>query len=293
MFFLGFLVGLPGLALATGQVRHIADAQAFSKARGAQSIYVEVHASTWKTRGVLYWDVEGSLLVKLRDAGFELVRNQTDPHALTLTGEYVERKGKAFAVNRFGTVIEGTFRISHQTEGPLFDIHILETSEPTVTGTPPYLDVLHNFLTNPYYHYLGEMVWGEIQGSQDPYGILLDSLAVDVQRYEEVEEGESVMAHSWRSQHSMLLDKKLYAPVAVRRTIDDLVHAKEARLVGILKAMQHYPDVNVQVRSVEAFGEFGVIEAIPFLENLSQHSQQVEVRSAARSTIKVLSSIAQ
>ena len=77
--FLSCLLWLTGLSLASAQVHQVADAQAFSNARGARSIFVEVHASTWKTRGVMYWDVEGSLLVKLRDVGFELVRNNTVP----------------------------------------------------------------------------------------------------------------------------------------------------------------------------------------------------------------------
>lgn len=293
MVFLGCLAWLPSLALASGQVQHMGDAQAFSNARGAQSIYIEVNASTWKTRGVMYWDVEGSLLAKLRDAGFELVRNKSDPHALTVTVDYVESKGQAFAVNRFGTAIEGTFQISHHMEGPLFNIHIRETSEPTVIGTPPYLDVLHNFLTNPYYHYLGEIVWGEIHGTQDPHEILIDSLLADVTRLQNVEEAESVMDHSRRPQHSMRLDKNQYASVAVRRTIDELVTDKDFCLVPILKAMVHYPDVNVQVRSIEAFGDFRVTDALPFLDDLSQHTQRVEVRSAARHTMKVLSTFPQ
>ncbi|MDA0738152.1 MAG: hypothetical protein O2999_04695 [Nitrospirae bacterium] len=294
--FLGCLIWWACLALAPGasaQVHHIADANAFSKARGAQSIYIDVHTSTWKPRGVMYWDVEGSLLVKLRDAGFDVVRNPTDPHTLTLAVDYLESKGQAFAVNRFGTVIDGTFRISHQTEGPLFEIHIHETAVPTVTGTPPYLDVLLNFLTNPYYHYFGEIVWGEIHGTQDPHEILIRSLLADVTQLQNVKEADSVMDHSRRPQHSVPLDKKQYAPVAVYRTIEGLVTAKDIRLVEILKPLVTYPDVNVQVRSIKAFGDFRVTEAFPFLENLSQSTQRVEIRLATQHTMKVLSAFPQ
>ena len=271
-------------------MQHLNNAQGFINARGAQSIYVDAHVSTWKTRGVMYWDVEGSLLVKLRDVGFAIVRNSTDSHDLTLTVDYAETKGQPFAINRFGTDIEGTFLVSHQTAGPLFSIHVQETSVPTVSGTPPYIDVLHNFLTNPYYHYLGEIVWGEIQGTQDPLGILVESLQAEVQRSQNMEEVDSVMAHSQRPQHSMLLDKNLYAPVAVRRTIDELVKGRDARVVGILKDLVKFPNVNVRVRSIEAFGDFRVTEALPFLQHLSEDTLQLEVRSAALHTMKVLSS---
>lgn len=280
-------------SLTSAQVHHIADAQAFSNARGAQSIYVDVDVSTWKTRGVMYWDVETSLLVKLRDAGFKVVRNKTEPHALTFSGKYVESKGQAFAINRFGTVLEGTFRVSHHTEGPLFDIHIWETAVPSVRGTPPYLDALHNFLTNPYYHYLGEIIWDEIHGIQDPHKTLIHSLKADSIRLQNTKEADSVMDHSRRPQHSVPLDKNQYVPMAVRRTIDELVTANDSRLVQILEVLVEYPDVNVQVRSIEAFGDFRVTEALPFLENLRQKTQRVEVRSAAHNTMKLLSSFSQ
>jgi hypothetical protein len=279
-----------GLSWASAQVQHIASAQAFSNARGAQTIYVDARVSTWKPRGVMYWDVEGSLMVKLRDAGFDIIRNNTDPHALILTVDYKETKGEPFAVNRFGTVIEGTFLVSHQTAGPLFAVNIRETSVPTVSGTPPYIDSLHNFLTNPYYHYLGEIVWNEIHGTHDPHEILIQSLLADVTHLQNVKEADSVMDHSRRPQHSVPLDKYQYAPVAVYRTIEGLVAAKEVRLVEILKAMVSYPNVNVQVRSIEAFGDFRVTEALPFLRQLSLDTQKVEIRAAALNTMNVLAS---
>ncbi|MDT7041089.1 HEAT repeat domain-containing protein [Candidatus Nitronereus thalassa] len=278
---------------ALAKVQHLADVEGFSKARGSQSIYVNARVSTWKTRGVMFWDVEGSLLVKLRDVGFTIVRNSTDSHDLTLTVDYAETKGQAFAINRFGTEIEGTFLISHQTAGPLFSIHIQETSVPMVTGTPPYIDVLLNFLTNPYYHYLGEIVRGEIQGSQDPHQILIDSLLADVTRLQNTQKPDSVMDHSRRPQHSVPIDKNQYAPVAAYRAIDELVAANEVRLVEILKSMVMYPDVHVQMRSIDAFGDFRVTEALPFLRQLSLETQQVEVRDAALNTMNVLASFSE
>lgn len=288
VMFLSCLLWGISLPLVSAEVHHIANSQAFLNAKGAQTIFLEVQTSTWKTRGVMFWDVKGSLILKLTDAGFDVVRKETDPHALTLTVDYQEKKGQPFAINRFGTVIEGVFRVSHHTEGPLFEIQIQETSEPSVRGTPPYLDVLHNFLSNPYYHYLGELVRGEVRGSQDPHAIFIDSLHADVVKIQNAEEFDPVDSHAARPQHSMPLDKKQYAPVAVRRTIDELVQARDTRLVRILKTLLQYPDVYVQVRSVKAFGDFGATEAIPFLTNLSQQSQLVEVRSAAQNTVKLL-----
>jgi len=239
----------------------------------------------------MFWDVEGSLMTKLAEVGFIVVREKSEPHELTLTVDYQERRGQAFAATRYGTIMEGTFQVVHETEGPLFVVHIVENSEPSVTGTPPYLDVLHNFLSNPYYHFLGEIVRGEIQGSQDPHRIFINSLHADLVKLQNADKVDPVLGDAGRLLHSMALDKSLYAPVAVLRTLEELVNVQDARLVRILKDMLHYPDVYVQVRSVEAFGDFGVQEALPFLKELRTKKLPVEVKSAIHKTIKLLDSL--
>jgi len=196
MVFVSCLLLWTGLPVVSAQVKHIADAQAFSNAKTARSIFVDVHTSTWKSRGRIYWDVEGGVRTKLRDVGFDVVRNAVDQHALTLTVDYQEIKGEPIGINRYRTVMAGSFLLSHQTEGPLLEIHIHETAPPSASGIPPYLDVLHNFLTNPYYHYLGEIMWWEIQGSQDPRGILLDALKAEASRVQNEEDSDSMNSHA-------------------------------------------------------------------------------------------------
>ena len=286
----GLLLWSSGLLGALADVRHLANAQTFLKVQEAQTVFVDAHISTWKPRGVMYWDVEGSLMIKLAEVGFTVVREKSEPHDLTLTVNYKERRGRAFSVNRYGTIIEGTFQVAHQAEGPLFSIHIVENSEPSVMGTPPYLDVLHNFLSNPYYHFLGEIVRDEIQGSQDPHKIFINSLLADLGKLQNAEEVDPDSGDAGRLLHSMAMDKSLYAPIAVRRTLEELVNVRDARLVGILKDMLHYPDLYVQVRSIEAFGDFEAEEALPFLKELRTKKLPVEVQSAIQKTIELLDS---
>ena len=227
----GLLLWGCGLLGALANVRHLADAQTFLKVHEAQTVFVDAYISTWKPRGVMYWDVQGSLMTKLAEVGFTIVREKSEPHDLILRVDYEERRGHAFAVNRYGTIIEGTFQVVHQAEGPLFAIHVIENSEPSVMGTPPYLDVLHNFLSNPYYHFLGEIVRGEIQGSQDPHRIFINSLHADLVKLQNADKVDPVLGDAGRLLHSMAIDKSLYAPVAVRRTIDALVNVHDACLL--------------------------------------------------------------
>ena len=258
--------------------------------RTAKTIYVDVQASTWKTRGRLLWDAPADIRTKLIAVGFEIVREKTQPHALTLTGTYDETRGRQFGINQYGTVLSGTFRIEHHEKGPLFEITIQEKAELTPSGTLPYLDSLHNFLTNPYYHYLGEIVDGQVHRSQDAHRVFLEELRAHVTQDAAPEASDT---SEWMPEgiHSMQQAHTIYEPVAARRTIGEFVQAKDDRIVDILPDLLNHPDVYVKVRSVRAFGDFGVLEALPLLRDLEKNGKEIEVRNAASATIARLSGI--
>ena len=114
MFMVCVLV--PDRALA--DVKSLADPNVFPM-RTANTIYVEVQTSTWKTRGRFLWDAPADIRAKLIAVGFEIVRDKNQPHALSLTGSYEETRGRQFGINRYGTVLSGTFRIEHHAERPV------------------------------------------------------------------------------------------------------------------------------------------------------------------------------
>ncbi len=279
----------PDRALAN--VTYLTDPAVFSTLRTANTIYVDVQAATWKTRGRFLWDAPADIRAKLIAVGFEIVREKTQPHALTLTGSYEETRGRQFGINRYGTVLTGTFRIEHHEKGPLFEITIQERAELTSSGTLPYLDSLHNFLTNPYYHFLGEIVDGQIHRNQDAHRVFLKGLRAKIVQEAVPEVSEN---SDWLPEgiHSMQQAHTLYEPVAARRTIGEFVQAKDNRIVGILPDLLNHPDVYVKVRSVRAFGDFGVLEALPLLRDLEKNAKEVEVRNAASATIARLTGTA-
>ena len=91
---------------------------------------------------------------------------------------------------------------------------------------------------------------------------------------------------NWGS-YSCASPKQRYAPVVIRRTIDEFVKAKDTRLIGILKDLLQYPDVYVQVRGIPLW----TLESptlFPFSPNLRRQSQRVEAHSAAHRIIKLL-----
>ena len=80
----------------------------------------------------------------------------------------------------------------------------------------------------------------------------------------------------------------LYEPVAARRVIVEFVQTNDNAIVDILPDLLKHPDVYVRVRCVQAFGDFGVTEALPLLKNLEKNAEQIEVRNAASATISRL-----
>ena len=294
LFPIAMLVMVCGFApdRAQAKVEYLTDPAVFSTLRTANTIYVDVQASTWKTRGRLLWDAPADIRTKLIAVGFEIVREKNQPHALTLTGSYEETRGRQFGINRYGTVLSGTFRIEHHEKGPLFEITIQEKATLTPSGTLPYLDSLHNFLTNPYYHYLGEIIDGQVHRSQDAHRVFLKELRAKVVR----EAGPRVSDNpDWIPEgiHSMQQAHTLYEPVAARRAIGEFVKADDDGIVGILPDLLNHPDVYVKVRSVEAFGDFGVTDALPLLRDLEKSAKEVEVRNAASATISRLTKTSQ
>ncbi len=273
---------VPGRVSAT--VRYLTDPHVFPSIHTANTIYVDVRASSWKPRGRLLWDAPADIRAKLLAAGFEIVREKHRPHDLTVTGSYEETRGRQFGINRYGTVLTGTFRIEHHEKGPLFEITIQERAALTPLGTLPYLDSLHNFLTNPYYHFLAEIIDGQVHRSQDAHRVFLKELRANVAREAASETADNP---DWFPEgiHSMQQAHTLYEPVAARRVIGEFVRAEDDSIVDLLPDLLNHPDVYVKVRSVEAFGDFRVMEALPLLRTLAQNAKEIEVRNAAAATI--------
>ena len=119
------------------------------------TIQVVVKASTWKTRGRLLYDIEGSILKKLSLAGFQMVHDPKKVHQYQLVVQYEEERGAQYGVELWGTTINGTFflRGGGMAQPIKWEIH--ETSTNTVSGPAPYLDALLKFETHPITSFWG------------------------------------------------------------------------------------------------------------------------------------------
>lgn len=280
------------------KAKTLEDREAWSL-RGATTIYVDTAASTWKPRGLVLHEVGVSVRMKLDSAGFNVTRIRQEPHLLTLSVKYRETRGEPYGVNQFATVITGDFHVDHHTVGPVFDLTVQETAHPSISGTPPYLDALHNFETNPYYYFLGDLIWWRIQKNFEAHTVFLMALKDDVlskkTKGKSVSDGteletpdSSLTCTGVNCPHSMLAARKLYAPIVIRRTLEELVHAKDSRLVPLLFDLVGYPDAYVRIQAIKAFESFQVAKSLPLLQSLISNDLDVETRQAAEAALDAI-----
>lgn len=117
-----------------------------------------------------------TIRTSLASAGFTVVRNPTDSHGLTLRVDYREVRGKQYRFDVYGTDITCVIRLEHPELGSLLDMTIRESSATLESGTPPYLEALERFQTNPYFYFLGDLVRARIATHLDMTSVLLQSL---------------------------------------------------------------------------------------------------------------------
>ncbi len=272
---IGLLWG--GLSASAGD-RTLTDAE-YERVRPAKTIYIDVAFSTWMPRGKTLADVAPLLRTSLASAGFTVVRNSADSHDLTLEVDYREERGKQYKFDMYGTDITCGIRLEHPELGSLLDMTIRESSAHHESGTPPYLETLERFQTNPYFYFLGDFVKARVTSHLDRTGVLLQSL----QRLMENEHRRSDL-HALDQGHGMLemlQGETLYPQLVRENTILELGRLKDSQAVPLLTTLLGHSNRRVRLLSVQALGEIQAGEARPAIERVVQQDRDREVRQAA------------
>ena len=220
------------------------------------TIQVVVEASTWKTRGRLLYDIEGSILKKLSLAGFQAVKDAKKPHQYQLVVQYDEERGAQYGVKLWGTTINASFlfRGAGMEESRSWEIR--ETSINTVFGPAPYLDALLKFEIHPHYFFLGTMLERMTQGVDSQPDALMQAVTEFVLVvYPTIE--ENIPQDGVRIQdHYMDNSRRVYQEVALQRALDELVHQdiSDDRLAPIAERLLDSTDPYSRIRAVQILG---------------------------------------
>lgn len=248
-------------------------------------LFMETTASTWKRRGRFYYDIEASIRVNFAASGLTVVRNKEDHHEVTLFVDYKEIKGRRLGINSFETIISGAFMLEHHEMGPLLEIRIQESSLPPSPAVPLYLVALERFQTNPYYFFLGDIIREHLDHVGDVDAILLRSLEQTIENHEPLDPDQIRFTEMG---HSTVTEQRFYEPAAIRHTVQKFVRKDDTRIVPILVPLLQYPEKQVQVEAIRALQHFRVGKAVPFLEDLSRETKQLEVQREAQLAIESL-----
>lgn len=250
------------------------------------AIYVNVETSTWKTRGRLLYDIEGTILKKLSMAGFQPVRDSKIPHEFELSVRYQEKRGEQYRIEAWGTVIRCQFRFSGVSLNRAVSWEIVEYSENSVSGSPPYLDAVVNFETSPLYYFLGELLMFHVEKSGQIHEGLKSVLEERVSKAYSFP--VSVSDRATAQDHFMDSSNVVYQDMAFQRAIDKLRgdHFPERELLPIAQKVSHSPARSLRLRAVQLLGSVGDPGACYRLKVLAGEDPDKEVRHQAKQFVE-------
>lgn len=246
------------------------------------TIYVNIDATTWKTRGRFLYDLEGTILKKVSLAGFQVVREVTQPHECELLVVYREERGEQYRIDSWGTTIRGDFRFSGMALSHPASWSIVEYSRNVEFGSPPYLDALMKFETHPYYFFLGEVLRYVVeQDGQMEEGLLK---AVE-QRITAVYSQSSVRRDGPTAQdHFMESPNVLYQDLAFQRTLEELRQQEfsEEDLVPMARKVLLSPARALRLQAVQLLAQAQDFASCARLKGMANQDDDLEVRTQAQ-----------
>jgi hypothetical protein len=248
------------------------------------TIQVVVQTSTWKTRGRLLYDVEGTILKKISLAGFQAVHDTKRSHQYQLVVRYEEERGAQYGVKLWGTTINVSFLFRGANISEPFTWEIRETSTNIVSGPAPYLDALLKFETHPHYFFLGSMLQRMTKGVGKQPDALTQAVAeLVLVVYPTID--EAVTQDGVRIQdHYMDNSQRVYQEVALQRALDELVlqDIPDDTLAPIAERLLDSADPHSRIRAVQILGRTQNTAFQEKIKKLATDDPYLAVRQAAK-----------
>jgi len=246
------------------------------------TIYVNIDTSTWKPRGRLLYDLEGTILKKVGLAGFQVVREVTHPHECELLVVYREERGEQYDVNAWGTTIRGEFRFSGMAVSRPVTWRIVEFSENARFASPPYLDALVKFETHPYYFFLGGILMSLMHND----GRLTEGFKNAVEQRLLFAYSPSSVAEGRATAQDHFMDSSnlVYQDLAFQRALETLQEQQypEEDLVPIARKVLGAPSRALRLQALDILIKAEDRDSCTRLRELAKQDSDLEVRMKAQ-----------
>ena len=211
-----------------------------------------------------------------------MVTTSSDPHDFILTIDYREEQGRQFSINSYGTDITCAIRLEDDNKEILLDLTVQESSGDQNLGTPPYIEAVSRFETNPYIYLLGDVVKGRTVMGLDTTGSLIKGLerlaAIDTSGFDPLS-----------APHSLSDADSPYGTQALYNTIQEVGRLEDLRALPVLTQVLHHRDAHARLLSVQVLGRIGSSSSRPALEHVAEQDEDQAVREAARNMLASLS----
>ncbi len=139
------------------------------------TILVTGSLQTWLDAPAPPYKVIVTLKLKLEDAGFQVVFHPSQPHDANLRIRYEEISNGQFEVLEQGTAIRYQMQLMHEKVGEIFS-HFFEAQPNVIPLKSLYWNAIANLEEDPYYCFMGDLIWGQIHQDHNKQDILLDVL---------------------------------------------------------------------------------------------------------------------
>lgn len=249
-------------------------------------ISLDVTTSTWKPHARMSFQIEGLIRAKLTSAGFHVLAEGDQRHALVLKVVFREEPGKASTPAASVTDITCLLALRHPTQDRRLELVIRETTRYGDPGTFAYVDATQEFENNPYVYFFGEILREWLDSGQDPAALLILALQQHLERAAvsapPVPGGYSTATETIQS------PELSHAAYAIERAIDEFGRLQDSRAVPLLITLLGHSEASVRLRAVIALGAIRSTESIPVIERLAQKDASRKVRRAAASTLNRL-----
>lgn len=249
-------------------------------------VYLDVQASTWRPRGRISFGIEPVLRLKLIAAGFTVTQDSAQQHDLTVRVQYREERGEPIAANLYGTDISCRILLDHPQPEEVQTISIRETPSYRDLVHAPYVEVVENLETNPYFYFLGHIVWGWHR-HLDTTGALIQAL--DRHFNEEMHRPPPTPMATLVSPAETFPDlAEHYAPSALENTVDELGRLGDPRALALLERLMKEGDRNTRLHAVLAIGQFDSPTVPPAVSRVLETDSDSGVRRAASDVLSRL-----
>lgn len=243
------------------------------------AIYIETLTTSWRKHQRAAVPLEPTIRVKLQKAGFTVVHEQAEPHALVLHVDYREIRGREIRFDEYQTEIACDLRLEHDRQGLLsrWTIQALPPSSMTAPGS--FTDTWYEFQSHPYMFFLGELARRAAEQRPDTVETLVQGLDQLAREWSNV--AQERKPGTWNA-HGFSVNDMPYARAAARRTVRELAQLKDPRAVPILTSLvERLRDPWLRLDAVTALGALGAAESRSTLEAVARQDQDTDVRQAA------------